>query len=439
MRLRVILVGVVLVALIGGIVALRGRGRTTPVPSAAASTSTVPGQAPASVAVAAVRKGDVVARVQASGSVTSIRDSKIGSKVSGRVAAVFVSEGQRVAAGAPLLRLDASDLAAQEAQAQASVAAARARLAEVVAGARPEERRMSENQVAQAQAALRSAQASLGLAQANVERMRSLNTQGAVSKQELETTETQARVAQAQVAQAQAQYDSARQNWSMMRVGSREEEIQQARAQLAQAQAGLAAVQVQLRDATIYAPFAGTITQRHVEPGEVVSSSTQGALFVLSEVSDVYVELIVPAQHRSELQLGQTAQMAVDGLPGKTFEGRVAEIRPAADVASRTFGVRVLVSNPQGILRPGMFARGAVAVGARRGVLQIPEQAVVTATSGPIVFAVRDGRAVRQALTLGEHHNGLVEVTSGLTEGDAVVVRGQDALTDNQPVSPRAP
>ncbi len=301
---------------------------------------------------------------------------------------------------------------------------------------------MNENQVVQAQAALRSAQASLSLAQANVERMRSLNAQGAVSKQELDTAETQARVAQSQVAQAQAQYDSARQSWTMMRVGARAEDIQQARAQVAQAQAGLAAVQVQLRDSTIYAPFAGTITQRHVEPGEVVSSlttSSQSSLLVLSEVGDVYIELVVPAQHRAELQQGQTAQLAVDGLPGKTFEGRVEEIKPAAEVASRTFGVKVRVSNQQGILRPGMFARGAIVVKVRHGVLQIPEQAVMTATSGSVVFVVRDGRAVRQAVTLGEHQNGLVEVTSGLTGGDTVVVQGQDALTDNQPVTLRAP
>jgi HlyD family secretion protein len=441
MRLRVITVGVVLLALVSGGMAVWARSRATPPPAALVAAS----QASVSVAVAVApaRRADVVKRVLASGSVTSIRDSKIGSKISVRVSTVFVDEGQRVSAGTPLLRLDASELAAQEAQAQANVAAARARLAEVLAGARPEERRISENQVAQAQAALRSAQASLSLAQANVERMRSLNAQGAVSKQELDTAETQARVAQAKVSQAQAQYDSARQNWTIVvRVGSRQEDIQQARAQLAQAQAGLAGIQVQLRDSTIHAPFAGTITQRHVEPGEVVSSlttSAQSSLFVLSEVDDVYIELVVPAQHRAELQQGQAAQMTVDGLPGKTFQGRVEEIKPAAEVASRTFGVKVRVSNQQGILRPGMFARGAIAVGVRRGVLQIPEPAVVTATSGPVVFAVRDGRAVRQAVTLGEHHNGLVEVTSGLAEGDAVVVKGQDALTDNQLVSPRAP
>ena len=130
--------------------------------------------------------------------------------------------------------------------------------------------------------------------------------------------------------------------------------------------------------------------------------------------------------------------MTVDGLAGRTFRGRVELIRPAADTASRTFGVKVRVSNPQGILRPGMFARGAIVVAVRRQVLQVPEQAIMTAVSGPNVFVVRDGRAVRRSVALGVHQQGLVEVISGLSAGERVVIQGQDSLTDNQTVAPRA-
>jgi HlyD family secretion protein len=435
MRVRVAVIGLILLALAGAGMVVRARGRTAP-PPASAPAQVV--QSPVSVTVAAARRADVMARVLAPGSVTAIRDAKIGSKLSGRVAAVLVQEGQRVGAGMPLLRLDSSDLAAQEAQAQASAAAARARLAAVVTWPRPEERQQSVAQVNQAQAGLRSAQAQLDLAQANVQRMRSLHAQGAVSRQELDSAETQARVAQAQVAQAQAAYDSASQNWRISQVGSRPEDIQQARAQLAQAEAGLAMIRVQLRDSTIYAPFAGTITQRSVEPGEVVSSQSSGALFVLSQIDDVYVELSVPEEHRAKIQPAQEALLQIDGLPGQTFRGRVEEIRPAANVSSRSFGVKVRVPNPDGALRPGMFARGAIIVGVRPQVLQVPERAVVTATSGPLVFVVKDGRAVRQAVTLGERSgDGFVEIRSGLAAGDQVVVEGQEALSDNQPVTPR--
>jgi HlyD family secretion protein len=421
---------------VGGLFAVRAMSRPAQPPSDPAVQRQ--SQDPASVTVAPAQRSDVISQVLASGSVTSIRDAKLGSKISGRVAAVLVEEGARVSAGTPLLRIDTSDLQAQQAQAEASVASARAQLQKFLAGARPQERQQSTDAVNQSQATLSSAQASLRLAQSNLERMRSLQSQGAVSQQDLDSAETQARVAQAQVAQAQAAYDSAVQNAALVSIGPREEDIQQARAQLAQAQAGLALVQVQLREATIDAPFAGTITQRSVEPGETVSSVTASStspLFVLSQVDDVYVELIVPSQHRYELRPNQEAVMTVEGLPGQTFQGRIEEIRPAANAASRTFGVKVRVPNPKGILRPGMFARGAITVGVRRGVLQIPEQAVMTATSGSFVFVVRDGRAIHQAVTLGTHHDGSVEVESGLADGDKVVIQGQEALTDNQPVS----
>ncbi|HEV2440221.1 MAG TPA: efflux RND transporter periplasmic adaptor subunit [bacterium] len=431
--MRVVIIGVVLVAALALSMAIRSVGRPSPSKQTAGAAETAP------VTVAKAVSGDVVARVVATGTVTSIRDAKLGSKLSGRVAAVLVDEGARVAVGTPLVRLDTNDLLAQEAQAQASVAAARAQLQKVVTGARPEERLQSTDAVQQARANLDSAQASVRWAQMTVDRDRSLQSQGAISQQDLDQAATQLRVAQAQAAQAQAAYDSAVQNAALVRIGARDEDLQAARAQLAQAQAALAAIDVQLHDATIYAPFAGTITKRDVEPGQIVSPATTSTnpLLVLSQVDNVYAEFIVPAQHRFELQPGQTALLAVDGLPERTFQGRVEEIRPAADAPSRTFGVRILVNNAAGALRPGMFARGAITTGVRHNVLQIPEGAVVTAASGPMVFVVRDGRALRRPLTLGTHHDGVVDVTAGIAAGEPVVVQGQDALTDNQPVTVR--
>ncbi|HLW47095.1 MAG TPA: efflux RND transporter periplasmic adaptor subunit [bacterium] len=433
MRIQVVIVGVVLIAVLGLTAVVRGIGHPAPTRQSVAAPDR------AAVTVFATRSGDVVARVIATGTITSIRDAKLGSKLSGRVAQVLVEEGDHVAAGTPLVRLDTSDLLAQEAQAQAAVAAARAQLQKVVTGARPEERQQTADAVQQARAALASAQASVRLAQTTVDRDRTLQAQGAISQQDLDQALTQLRVAQEQAAQAQAAYDSAAQNAALVRIGARDEDLQAARAQLGQADAVLAAIDVQLRDTTIQAPFAGTITKRDVEPGQIVSPATTSTnpLLVLSQVDNVYAEFVVPAQHRFELQPGQTAALQVDGLPGQTFQGRVELVRPAADALSRTFGVRIRIANTNGALRPGMFARGVIEVGVRRNVLQIPEGAVITAAAGPMVFVVRDGRAIRRPVTLGVHHDGMVDVASGLAAGEPVVVEGQAALTDNQPVSIR--
>ncbi len=418
MRVRAVAVGLVILGLLAGSMVVRGTNRSSQTKSGAA-----PASQPTAVAVVAAARGDIVTRVIASGTVTSIREARIGSKASGRVAAVLVEEGQRVAAGQPLMRLDTTELAANEAQARADVAAARARLAALLAGARPEERRQTADAEAQGQWALR-------LAQQKVERMRVLHQQGAVATQDLDAAETE-------FARAQMAYDSVKQASRLVQLGTRSEDIQVARAQRAQSEAQLAAAQARLQDATVVAPFAGTIVKRNVEPGEIVSSTSTSQSFLLAQIDDVFVELMVPEQHRPALRVGRRALVQVDGVP-TPLEGRAEEIRPAAAGASRMFGVRVRVPNSQGVLRPGMFAKGAIVVGVRSGVVQIPERAVVLTSNGPVVFVVRDGVAVRRDVTLGQHDLGRVEVTVGLAEGEQVVVQGQEGLTDRQAVTPRA-
>ncbi len=429
MRVRVIVVGLVILGLLAGTMAVRAVAVRATNPARVKAGPAATTQAPAAVAVTAAARGDFVTRVIASGTVTSIREAKIGSKASGRVAGVFVEEGQRVAAGQPLMRLDTSELEANEAQARADVAAARARLAVLLAGARPEERRQAADSEAQAEWALR-------LAQQKVERMRALHRQGAVAAQDLDTAE-------AEFARAQMGYDWARQASKLVASGARSEDIQAARAQLAQAEALHAAARVRVQDSTVVAPFAGTITKRNVEPGETVTAQSSES-FRLAQIDDVFVELSVPERSRPSVLAGQHALVQVDGLAAPVA-GRVEEIRPAATGVSRMFGVKVRVRNPQGALRPGMFAKGAIVVAVRSGVVQIPERAVVLTANGPIVFVVEPrsaqpggGTAVRHEVTLGQHDLGRVEVTAGIADGERVVVEGQEGLTDHQAVVVRA-
>ncbi len=416
MRIRVLIVGAIIITLTGGFMAVRARGN-------APNATNQPAQpVPVAVAVITAHGADLVTSVSDTGTVASLREAKIASTLSGLVVEVFVTEGQRVQRGTPLMRLKTDSLAATEAQARASVANARARLAQLLNGARPEELDRAAAAVAQAKAAL-------DLAQANVQRIRTLYQMGAVSRQDLDSTESQFR-------QAQAAYDSATQSQRLTQLGARAEEVTAAQAQLAQSEAALTAAQIQLRDATVTAPFAGTITQRSVEPGESVSPTATS--FVLAQLDDVYAQLAVPERQRQGLRLGQAVAITADALPGSQFAGKIAEIQPAAAVSSRSFTVKVRVPNPQGVLRPGMFARGTITVSVRPNVLQIPDSAVLATTGKPIVFVVQDGKAVRREVALGEQQSGLIEITSGLTGGEQVVISGAAGLTDNQPVTLRA-
>lgn len=364
MRIRVLIIGVVIVALAGGTLAVRAKG-------GAPGPESRPAQpVPVAVTLATARQADFVTTVSATGTVASLREAKIASTLPGIVAEVFVSEGQRVQRGAPLMRLRTDQMAATEAQARAGAA---------------------------------QATAALHLAEANVRRMRELARVGAVSRQELDAAEAQFVAAQAQ---------------------------------LELADATLAVAQIQLRDATLTAPFAGTITRRSVEPGEAASPAAPS--FILAQLDDVYAELAVPERQRPALRVGQAVAITVDALPGAQFAGTIAEIQPDAAVSTRSFTVKVRVKNPQGVLRPGMFARGTITAAVRPNVLQVPESAVLSTAEKPIVFVVQDGRAARREVTLGDRQQGLVEITEGLRPGEQVVISGAAGLTDNQPVTPRA-
>lgn len=484
-RRGIIVAGIVILGVAAAVMTFRKGG-----PSAGATPApVVTPTTPTAVAIVAARRADLVTRITATGTVTALREARIAPKLPGLVAAVLVEEGDRVAEGTPLLRLDGSSMIAAQAQARAGVMAARARLAQLVAGARPEERRQAADAVAQAEAAVQAARirlwslqrgarpqereqaanavaqakAALDMAQADVDRMRILFAQGAVAKQQLDAAETQLRVAraaydsarqqqslvnegprreeiqaaQAQLAQAQAAYDSTRQSLRLVEMGPRAEEIDGARAQLASAEALLAAATISVRDVTVTAPFAGTIVQRLVEPGE--SASPGVPAFLLAQLDGVNVELAVPERHRSALRQDQSVVIQVDSLPGRTFRGQITEISPGAAVQSRSFTVKVRVANSDQTLRPGMFARGTIVTSTRPGVLQIPERALLTTGGGTIVFVVQNGRAVRRAVVTGARQGGVVEIRSGIREGEQVVVEGEEGLTDNQAVFPRTP
>lgn len=367
MRTRIVPISLAVILVAGGIVALRARaGSPPPAPLAAPAQQPV---APISVTVTPVRRADWVSSVTATGTVASLREAKVASTLSGIVGEVFVSEGQRVQQGEPLMRLRTDQLAAMAAQAAAAVAQTKA---------------------------------ARDLAEANLQRTRSLYQPGAVSVHELDVAEAQFRQTQAQL-------------------------------QLAEATSALA--QIQLRDATVTAPFGGTITQRKVEPGEAVSPMS--LVFVLAQLDDVYAELVVPERQREGLRVGQSVAITVDALPGMSLPGKIAEIQPAATISSRSFTVKVRVTNTQRVLRPGMFTRGAITVAVRPNVLQIPASAVLTTASKPIVFVVQEDKAVRREVTLGDLQNGMVEITSGLNPNDQVITSDAAGLTENQPVTPR--
>ena len=147
MRVRVVGTGLIVVLLFGVIIAMRAMGRAS---NASEQSAAQPAPVSATVTVSTARRADLVTRVTATGTVSALREARIAARMPGRVTAVLVKEGDRVASGRPLLRLDGSEFFAAEAQARAGVMAARAQRDLLLVGARPEERQQAANAVTQA-------------------------------------------------------------------------------------------------------------------------------------------------------------------------------------------------------------------------------------------------------------------------------------------------
>ena len=208
-------------------------------------------------------------------------------------------------------------------------------------------------------------------------------------------------------------------------------DLDAARTRATQAQATVATLRTTIAKKTIQAPFDGRVAIRQVELGQVVSPGTPIAS--LQSVSPIYAEFWLPQQALADVKAGQKVRMTTDTFPGQAWEGTVSTVNTEVDVATRNVRLRATFPNPDGRLRPGMFANVEVLAGAPRPVLVIPATAALFAPYGDSVFVLEEkpdaaGKpglvATQRFVRLGERRGDLVAVESGLKEGEVVVSSG---------------
>ncbi len=409
------------------------------------------------VEVKAVQRRTLQETLEPAGSVQATATAHVVAKVPGRVVSVGVDEGDRVRAGQVVVQLDPSDLQAQVQQAQAAVEAARARWeqARVAAQLAADTAR---HQVAQAQAAVEAARAQAASAQAQVQaassararaeadlqRAQQLFREGALPAQQVDAARAAAEAARAQEEAAHAQWQAAQEQLRVaqaalqlartasQQVPIRQRDVEQAQAAFRQAEAALRWAQLQLEQTALRAPLSGVVLERRIQPGEYAAPGVP--LLVVAELDTVRVHLAVSETQVAALRVGQPVPVTVDALPGRVFPGRVEGWSPAADARTRSFLVKVRVPNPDGSLRPGMFARGRIAVRSRVDVPAVPVDALVYEAARAFVFVVDSGVARRRPVTVGLASDGWAEVR-GLAPGTPVVVSGQTLLRDGDRVT----
>jgi membrane fusion protein (multidrug efflux system) len=262
-------------------------------------------------------------------------------------------------------------------------------------------------------------------------------------RRRLETDAARARAAQAAASQHEAQREAERvrslhrQNVaSQARLDEVETALRLARSKAAAGRAERGVAERALADASVSAPFGGLVARRHVGIGEFVQPGTK--LFELVSLDPVEVVFHVPELDAARVSIGQSVSVSVAPYPEQKFEGRVIFVSPTIDPLTRTLRVKAELANTDGLLRPGLFARANLGIAMRRGLIMVPEEAIVQRAEGPVVFKIVDGnRVARTPVQTGSEHAGLVAVRGEIAAGERVVRRGHGGLADGAVVALR--
>ncbi len=362
--------------------------------------------APIEITTSSAIERPVTRFISVSGTLTAEEEADVAAEVAGRVIATPVERGTRVAANADLVRIAATETAAQAQEAEANAAQIEARLA-MAGGAAFDIERVPE---------VANARAAAGQARADFDRTQMLMERKLVSQSEFEQRKMQGDA-------AQRQYDVAR--------NSAEQQYQS----LLAARARVTIARKALADTAVRSPFAGVVAQRFVSIGDYVVRGTKVA--VVMRTNPLRVELTVPEQYISAVAVGRPVTFAVDSYPGEMFTGRVRYVSPALSVDSRALIVEAMVPNETGALKPGFFVTARIEqVAGPMGVV-VPAAAVRTNAGTARVFVVAGDHVEERIVTVGQSVGDLVEIPSGLKAGDIVATTKVTQLTDGVPVAAR--
>ncbi|HLV76455.1 MAG TPA: efflux RND transporter periplasmic adaptor subunit [Marinobacter sp.] len=236
-------------------------------------------------------------------------------------------------------------------------------------------------------------------------------------------------VIDAQLADARRQYDRAMSLRSNNSVS--QSQVDELRTAVDVAVAQREAARVRLENHRIEAPFSGVIGLSDISIGAYLQAGT--AITTLDASDQLELSFAVPERFVGQLELGQQVRASSPAFPDRVFTGELVELATRISELSRTLAVRALIDNPEGRLRPGQFMSASLTLQERQG-LVIPEQALMLRGDQKYVFVAEDGQARRVAVTTGSRAPGLVEVTTGLSAEDAVIITGQDRLSSGNRV-----
>jgi HlyD family secretion protein len=358
--------------------------------------------------LAKVTRGDVARSVIATGKIQPITKVEVKSKASGIVEKLFVDINNQVHKGQQLAQLDQQEIMAE-------VEAQRAQLAAAEANVSTYQANIEQDKV-------NAAAPDLPMYKATLDRNLEMQKLGIVSRQALDD--------------ANKDYLAAltRRDSSKAQIGVDMAKLKQARAQVMQNQASLKQLEEQLSYTTIVAPMDGVILSRDVETGDAVSSilvlgSTATLVMTEGDINEVYVQGKVDEADIAHVYMSQPARIKVESFRDRVFQGKVTKIAPLGVEKDNvtTFEVRVSIDNPGGELKANMTANAEILLDEHKGVLTVPENAVMYDNQKRASVEIPDKKQKegkrKVPITVGLSNGSVTEVLSGLKEGDQVVLQ----------------
>jgi len=340
-------------------------------------------------------------------------------QVAGQVQSVAVVEAQAVRKGDEILCLDDRGAEAQRAKARASVEEARAVLARLKQGPRPEE-------IEAARQDARKARTMAGAMRRKIEAMAALHEKQELADVQFERLKSESQAAEADAAAADARL-------RLLEAGTRPEEIAEAEAKLAAAEADLAASELALRFHRLTSPIDGVVTELSARQGMYVEPLSR--LGEVADLSTLFARIQIPAAHLADVRVGAAVDVRATALPNRVFRGAVTRLGEQADPQTGNLEAFASVANEHGDLRPGLACQVCLWLPTVPNALVIPVAAVADRDGTPVVTVIRQNKAYETEVALGVQTRERVQVTRGLSPGELVAVQGGYGLPEGCPCS----
>lgn len=249
------------------------------------------------------------------------------------------------------------------------------------------------------QASLEMAKTNLESARTNLVRMRALFAQGGISQQQLDAAKTQADV-------------SAR--------------------QLEGARAAVRSLNTQLANGVITAPFSGIVTARYTDAGGMASPAAP--LFNLAKSGKMQVKVSIPEKDLGKIRLGLSAKVTSTAFPDKSFPAKISEIAPSVDPQTRQLAMKLDLLGGHSTLKLGMFVTAEVSCSTHSGVI-LPSKSIIADGPDSVIFVASGKTAKKVIVDLGARYGDQVEIRSGVKQGDAIILAGNNLVKDGDPIT----